>query len=77
VDNSSRFLVVAFLSQKSEALVAFKCYKAYPEKALGKHILISRDDKGGEFISREFDDFCADEGIFANIQNPISLTRME
>jgi transposase InsO family protein len=70
VDDSSRFLVIAFLSQKSEALVAFKHYKAYAEKALGKRILVSRDDKGGEFISREFDDFCADEGILRQYTEP-------
>jgi hypothetical protein len=142
VDDSSRFLVIAFISQKSEALVAFKhyckgitqtlipntlavkpkasqstdgnllwsvvyisdtaclragaaddtqpaladphplrrrpvtgryapdSYKAYAEKALGKHILLSRDDKGGEFISREFDDSCADEGILHQHTEP-------
>jgi hypothetical protein len=42
VDDSSGFLVVAFLSQKGQALGVFKYYKAYAEKALGKHILVSR-----------------------------------
>jgi transposase InsO family protein len=70
VDDSSRFLVVAFSSQKSQALGAFKHHKAYAEKALGKHILVSRDDKGGEFISREFDDFSADEGIMCQHREP-------
>ena len=54
---------MSFLKRKSEALVAFKHYKAYAEKKLGRKIEVSRDDKGGEFISKEFDDFCASEGI--------------
>src|ERR1700690_899615 len=49
VDDALRFWIVAFLSQKSEALVAFKRYKAYAEKALGKKVQVSRDDKGAEF----------------------------
>ena len=63
VDDASWFWVVAFLSRKSEALTAFKRYKAYAEKALGKSIMVSRDDKGGEFISKEYFDYTADEGI--------------
>ena len=63
VDDKSRYLVVAFLKRKSEALVAFKQFKAYAENLLGRRIQMSRDDKGGEFISTEFNQFCADEGI--------------
>src|ERR1700676_2806725 len=63
VDDASWFWVVAFLSRKSEALTAFKRYKAHAEKALDKSIMVSRDDKGGEFISKEYFDYTADEGI--------------
>ena len=63
VDDKSRYLVVAFLKRKSEALAAFKQFKAYAENLLGRRIQMSRDDKGGEFISTEFNEFCADEGI--------------
>ena len=31
---------------------------------------MSRDDKSGEFISREFDDFCASEGIMRQHTEP-------
>src|ERR1700720_429742 len=63
VDDSSRFWVVAFLHHKSDALTAFKRYKAYAEKTLGKPIMVSRDDKGGELISEEYCDYTADHGI--------------
>ena len=45
VDDSSRFWVVAFLHHKSDALTAFKRYKAYAEKTLGKPIMVSRDER--------------------------------
>jgi GAG-pre-integrase domain/Integrase core domain len=63
VDDKSRFTVVAFLKQKSDALVTFKRFKAFAEKKTGKPVLMTRDDKGGEFIGKEYNDFCADEGI--------------
>ena len=63
VDDKSRFTAVAFLRKKSEALLSFKRYKAYAENKLGCKIQVERDDKGGEFIGKEFFDFCADEGI--------------
>ena len=55
--------MVALLKHKSEALVAFKQFKAYAENLLQRGIQMSRDNKGGEFISTEFNEFCADEGI--------------
>src|SRR3981189_334265 len=70
VDDASRFWVVAFLSRKSDALEAFKRYKAHAEKALGKKVQVTRDDKGGEFISKEFENFCADEGILRQHTEP-------
>jgi transposase InsO family protein len=63
IDDKSRFRVVAFLRHKSEALQSFKRFKAYAENQQGCKIKVERDDKGGEFIGKEFFDFCADEGI--------------
>ena len=63
VDDASRFWAITFLKQKSEALEAFKVFKAYAEKATGCSILALRDDKGGEYIGKDFDSFCAKHGI--------------
>ena len=63
IDDASRFKVIAFLKRKSEALVAFKQFKAYAENRLEKQIQMTRDDKGGEFIGKEYHEFCASEGI--------------
>ena len=70
VDDKSRWKAIAFLKQKSEALQAFKQYKAYAENKLGCKLLVERDDKGGEFISKEFNEFCANEGILRQHTEP-------
>jgi hypothetical protein len=63
-------LAVAFLKRKSEALNAFKQFKALAENQVGHKIQVERDDKGGEFISKEFDDFCAEHGIARQHSEP-------
>ncbi|KAJ2991302.1 hypothetical protein NUW54_g8230 [Trametes sanguinea] len=42
---------------------AFQAYKVYAENCLGLKIKATRDDKGGEYIGREYNDFCAQHGI--------------
>jgi len=71
IDDKSRFMAVAFLKQKSEALKSFKQFKAYAENKLGRKIQVTRDDKGGEFIGKDFYDFCA------NTLSQMNLTKME
>src|SRR5688572_8497453 len=51
------------LQRKSDAFQAFKSYKALAENALGRTIKALHDDKGGEFMSKEFDAFCDVSGI--------------
>ena len=63
IDDYSRKTWVYFLQEKSEAFAAFKCFKALVEKAYGKVIKILRSDRGGEFNSHEFVNFCEMQGI--------------
>ena len=63
IDDRSRFKAAIPLRAKSEAFLAFKQYRAY---ALMKHSLEIRElqnNKGGEYMSREFNSFCADHEI--------------
>ena len=63
IDDYSRYEWCALLHAKSDALAAFKVFKAQAELETGKRIKIFRDDKGGEFASKEWDSFLQAEGI--------------
>ena len=51
------------LKQKSETFAAFKQFKAWAENVTGAKLGTLRDDKGGEYMSREFEVFCIENGI--------------
>ena len=63
IDDFSRFWVVRELSHKSDVFQAFKEFKALVENLFQCKVKALRDDKGGEYISREFEAFLAAEGI--------------
>ena len=61
-DDASRFRR-CFLLRKSEAFDAFKQYKAWAEKQSGQALKTLRDDKGGEYMSNEWEGFMLEHGI--------------
>ncbi|CAM8885291.1 unnamed protein product [Rhodiola kirilowii] len=63
IDDFSRKTWIYFLSEKGEALTWFKRFKIMVESDSGKKIRSLRTDRGGEFNSKTFDDFCANNGI--------------
>jgi len=63
IDDYSRKTWAYFLHEKSEALSTFKSFKIRVEKEVGTFITCLRTDRGGEFTSKEFSDFCTQEGI--------------
>ena len=63
IDDFSRFKAVYLLKRKSETFAAFKQFKAWAENVTGLRMGSLRDDKGGEYMSREFEAFCIDHGI--------------
>ena len=63
IDDYSRFKAVYLLKQKSETFAAFKQFKAWAENVTGAKLGTLRDDKGGEYMSREFEVFCIEHGI--------------
>lgn len=63
IDDFTCYWVVLPLKAKSEAFAAFKMFKALAENQLNCKIRALCDDKGGEYISGEWDLFCATEGI--------------
>jgi len=63
IDDSTRFCYVYLLKTKDEALHYFKTYKAEVENQLERKIKQLRSDRGGEYFSNEFSEFCVEHGI--------------
>ncbi|KAL5805553.1 hypothetical protein ACOSQ4_028286 [Xanthoceras sorbifolium] len=63
IDDYSRKTWVYFLVEKSWALNSFKCFKTMVEKETWLFVKCLRTDRGEEFNSNEFNDFCKQSGI--------------
>lgn len=63
IDDFSRKAWVYLLAEKSDALHSFKCFKRMVEKETGLFVKCLRTDRGGEFNSHEFNEFCKLNGI--------------
>ena len=61
IDDYTRKTWVYLLKQKIEMFECFHNYKALDEKQSGHYIKVLRTDRGGEYISNEFIDFCKKE----------------
>ncbi|KAM1179120.1 hypothetical protein ACFX1X_018618 [Malus domestica] len=71
INDFSRKTWVYFLKQKSEVFGAFKKFKAAVENESGCKIKAMRSDRGGEFTSKEFQEFCEANGI----RRPLTVPR--
>lgn len=72
VDDFSRFMWIALLSSKEKAFTAFKAIKVIAEVEQCKKLKVLRTDRGGEFKSVEFEDFCTENGIKRHMTAPYS-----
>ncbi|GJU37928.1 zinc finger, CCHC-type containing protein [Tanacetum coccineum] len=63
VDNYSRYTWVYFLNTKDQAFDTFKEYKKTIENELRTTFKMLRTDRGGEFTSNEFTQYCKENGI--------------
>ncbi|KAF7821304.1 Retrovirus-related Pol polyprotein from transposon TNT 1-94 [Senna tora] len=66
----SRMSWVYFFSDKSKAFDNFRKFKALVKKQSGKYIKTIRTNKGGEFLSTEFNNFCEDNDIRKDLTAP-------
>ena len=69
-DDYSRFGYVYLMRHKSDAFDMFKAFKAEVENQLEKHIKILRSDRGGEYLSGEFQQYLIDNGIISQFSAP-------
>ncbi|GJZ63797.1 retrovirus-related pol polyprotein from transposon TNT 1-94, partial [Tanacetum coccineum] len=66
----SKFGYVYLINTKNEALNMFKTYKAEVENQLDEKIKILRSDRGGEYESNDFAEFCFTFGIVNQTTSP-------
>src|SRR6516165_4455936 len=69
-DDHSRYGYVFLMRHKSEAFDKFKEFRHEVEKQTGKSIKILRSDRGGEYLSVEFQDHLRENGILSQWTPP-------
>nr|CAH66624.1 OSIGBa0115A19.5 [Oryza sativa] len=72
VDDMSRHMWIRLLSGKHEAATAIKQFQVGVELESGRKLRALRTDRGGEFTSVEFMDYCADHGMRRELTAPYS-----
>ena len=70
VDDATRFTHVSLLKRKEEAFAYLKTFKALVENFHDLKIKAIQSDNGGEFTSKEFINFCNENGIKRRTSNP-------
>ena len=63
IDDFSRKVWVYMLKRKFDVFTVFKQFRALVENITGQTIKCLRTDNGGEFMSKEFENYCKDAGI--------------
>ena len=72
IDDYSRYMWSILLGEKGETFEKFRKFKAIVEQETGATITIFRSDRGGEFVSNEFQSFCETNGITRQLTAPYS-----
>ena len=70
IDDATRKVWVYTMAGKDEALSMFQKFVTLVELQSGKKLKCLRIDNGGEYVSREFKDFCASKGIRRELTTP-------
>jgi transposase InsO family protein len=63
IDDFSRKTWLYLLAEKGETFEKFKHFKTKVEKETGMSIRCLRSDRGGEYTSQVFQEFCSTQGI--------------
>ncbi|KAI5328021.1 hypothetical protein L3X38_027417 [Prunus dulcis] len=63
IDDYSRMCWVYFLRNKSSVISVFKKFKVFVELQIGFNLKKLRSDRGGEYTSHEFLEYCSDLGM--------------
>jgi len=63
IDDHSRYMWTVLLKAKSDAFGKFKIFKNRVEQETKMRIQTLRTDRGGEFVSNDFNEYCENKGI--------------
>ena len=63
IDDATRKTWVCCIKRKSDVFDTFKKWKALVENETGKSLKCLKSDNGGEYCSKEFDNYCSYNGI--------------
>jgi len=63
IDDATRKVWIYFLRQKYDVFEIFKKWRSLVENEIGKRLKCLRFDNGGEYCSKEFEDYCSFNGI--------------
>ena len=69
-DDLSRYGYIYLMRHKSGTFEKFKEFQNEVENQLGKTIQLPRFDRGGEYMSQEFDDHLKSRGIVPQLTPP-------
>ena len=69
-DDFSRYNYIYLMRHKSESFEKFKLFKNEVQNQLGKNIKTLRSDRGGEYLSKNFDEHLKDCGIVSQLTPP-------
>ncbi|KAK8696819.1 hypothetical protein V6N13_001944 [Hibiscus sabdariffa] len=69
-DDFSRYVYIYLMRHKSEALERFKEFKNEVQNQHGKSIKALRSDRGGEYLSKDFDELLKECGIVSQLTPP-------
>jgi transposase InsO family protein len=72
VEDRSCYMWLTLLRSKDRAAAAIKEFQARAEAESGCKLLALRTDRGGEFTSKEFMEYCAADGVHRQLTAPYS-----
>ena len=74
IDDCTGYVWLILLKEKGNAFEKFKEFKKLIEKEFNKEIITLRTYRGGEFTSKEFQEFCNNSGIRRHLTAPYTPT---
>lgn len=63
VDDYTRVMWIYLLNTKDETYATFKRFRTLVENETGDKMKVFRTDRGGEFLSKEFENYCDETGL--------------